>query len=169
MPESTLATDRSDPQIALDRSDPELGAELQTENNLLNLLRRASDDFRKRVLAELGNTDIGGMKKSHKLLLINLDLGGVRITELAKRTALTKQTVGTRVRQMTALGIVVLDEDPSDGRAKLVTPTSRGAQYLQESVETVRQITDEYVSVIGQRRMTQLHSTLRMLLNRIET
>ena len=109
------------------------------------------------------------MKKSHKLLLINLDLGGVRITELAKRTALTKQTVGTRVRQMTALGIVVLDEDPSDGRAKLVTPTSRGAQYLQESVETVRQITDEYVSVIGQRRMTQLHSTLRMLLNRIET
>ncbi|MCZ6706251.1 MAG: MarR family winged helix-turn-helix transcriptional regulator [Bacteroidetes bacterium] len=137
-------------------------------NNFGSLLSRVSEMYRSAILAELKESSRGHIKENHLLLLFSLDLatdlGGIRITQLAERSGLAKQTVGSLVRQMAKLGLVAHYPDPSDGRAKLVLVTENGIELLLTGVGIMRDITERYTEVVGQRRMTQLHSTLKMLL-----
>ena len=124
--------------------------------------------FQSSVLAEFKARDLRPIKETHLLLLFNLDLLGIRISHLAERSRLSKQTVGRRVRAMKKRGIVVLEPDPTDGRAKLVLLTEKGIENLLTGVGIMRDVTERYTEVVGQRRITLLQSTLRMLLEEFE-
>lgn len=141
----------------------------ELQNNLGGLLHRAALLFRSEVSKQFATTSPGRLTENQLAILLNMDLDGIRISELAARSGLGKQTVGARVRIMAEHGILDVRSDPSDGRAKLVFPSERGAKLLLESIEISRKVTVRYTRIIGQRRMTQLHSALKILLDHTDT
>ena len=65
-------------------------------------------------------------------LLRNLDLTGSRLTDLALRARMTKQSMRELVDRAEAQGLVDRAVDPHDARAKLIAFTSEGLRFLDQ-------------------------------------
>lgn len=81
-------------------------------------------------LKEEGFSDI---RVTHSTVLRRMSTAGVRVTDLAERAGMTKQSMAYLVDDLIALGYVATAPDPTDGRAKLVVPTSKGESLLVAS------------------------------------
>lgn len=71
-------------------------------------------------------------------LFHNIDPAGTRLTTIAARAGLTKQSMVELVNKAAALGLVMRRPDPCDQRAKLVLPTAQGRRllnHLQAAIE----------------------------------
>ena len=94
------------------------------------------------LFATLAAEGFDDLRYRHGAVLAYLDAGGVRATELSRRSGQHKQVVGTMVDELTALGYVERRPDPADRRAKLVCPTQRGlaqmaaARRIMAAIET---------------------------------
>ncbi len=64
-------------------------------------------------------------------LIQNLDLHGTRLTTIAGRASMTKQSMLELVNKAEALGLVERRNDPEDRRAKIVVFTPRGLEMLE--------------------------------------
>jgi hypothetical protein len=96
------------------------------------LLVRAGQLWSERVLA-IVNAEAGApvVREAHTRLFPHLLVeGGVRITELAKVLGVTKQAVQPLVAELTELGLVRLEADPSDARARRVHLTDHGVAAM---------------------------------------
>jgi DNA-binding MarR family transcriptional regulator len=74
---------------------------------------RAIDDVRSR-------TGEQRLRNSHTTLLLNMELEGVRLTELARRLGVSKQTTAELVNDLVDMKVLERVADPADGRAKLI-------------------------------------------------
>jgi DNA-binding MarR family transcriptional regulator len=88
---------------------------------------------------------------------------GSRVTELAQLAQVSKPTVVYLVNDLERLGYVERVPDPTDGRAKLVCLTKRGARAQREAREIVAQIERDWSQALGRRDF----AALRMLLERL--
>lgn len=68
---------------------------------------------------------------AHINLTRNLDEDGTRLTELARRASMTKQSMSELVDQVERTGLIEKRRDPTDGRAKLVCFTPKGLVWLE--------------------------------------
>jgi DNA-binding MarR family transcriptional regulator len=89
--------------------------------------------------------------------------GGSRVTEIAERAQLTKQTVVYLVNDLERMGYVERVADPDDGRAKLVRPTARGHAVVAEARRAVAEIEREWTALLGAQRMEDLRTSLEDL------
>jgi DNA-binding MarR family transcriptional regulator len=88
---------------------------------------------------------------------------GSRITEIADRAQLTKQTVVYLVNDLECLGYLERIPDPSDGRAKLVRPTDRGHAAVAEARRVAEEIERDWTGLLGQPAMAELRRLLEQL------
>jgi DNA-binding MarR family transcriptional regulator len=88
---------------------------------------------------------------------------GTRLTDLAERAQVTKQTAGFLVDQLEKAGFVERVPDPRDARARLVRITDRGEATLPAAAEVVARVEAEWTAHLGEERMAQLQETLTML------
>ena len=65
---------------------------------------------------------------------------GVRLTDIAERSRITKQSVGEIVTNLEELGYVERVPDPEDKRAKLVRLTRQGQTVQQAALEIFDEI-----------------------------
>src|SRR5690349_21030504 len=86
--------------------------------------RLANEELHRRI-ADGGHPDV---RLPHGDVFAYLDDGGTRVTELARRAQITKQSMGELVAHLERHGYVERVADPADGRAKLVRATSRGRE-----------------------------------------
>jgi DNA-binding MarR family transcriptional regulator len=100
--------------------------------NVGRLLNNAVRRFEGRVLELIGAAGYAETRMAHINLTRNLDLEGTRLTELAKRASMTKQAMGELAEQCEALGLIARAPDPSDGRARIITFTAFGLEWLEE-------------------------------------
>jgi DNA-binding MarR family transcriptional regulator len=98
--------------------------------NIGRLLNNAVRRFEARVLDLMGESGHTETRIAHVNLTRNLDIDGTRLTELARRASMSKQAMGELVDQCTALGLVVRAVDQSDRRARIVTFTAAGLEWL---------------------------------------
>jgi DNA-binding MarR family transcriptional regulator len=96
-------------------------------------------------------------------LFQRIDPGGTRLTELAERAQVTKQTAGFLVDQLEKGGYVERVPDPTDARARLVRITERGASTIPAASEVVAQVEAEWTDHLGAARMAQLRDALTKL------
>lgn len=78
-------------------------------------------------LHELGFDDL---KPRHGAVLAYLESEGIRATDVARRSGVHKQVIGTLIDELADLGYVERRSDPADRRAKLVCPTERGRAQM---------------------------------------
>lgn len=90
------------------------------------------------------------------MVLITITRGARRPAEIARRLNITRQSVGKTIAEMLELGLVVLDEDPNDRRAKVVSISELGHQRHRDSRDAVRAMTEELSRRIGDQRVANL-------------
>src|SRR6476659_1648120 len=102
-----------------------------------------------RVLAALREGGFGDFTIAQARVFQRIAASGSRITDLARQSQVTKQTAGFLVDQLERAGYVERVPDPSDGRARLVRITERGAQSVAASAGIVAEVEAEWTAHIG--------------------
>ncbi len=103
--------------------DESVTEELQT---LGALLRTCLDALHDQVFSELAKAGHPEVRLAHGAVFRHVSREGSRVTTLAERARMTKQSMAELVEYLRARGYVELVADPTDGRAKLVKLTARG-------------------------------------------
>jgi DNA-binding MarR family transcriptional regulator len=90
------------------------------------LLRTPLDVLHDQVFAQLEEAGFPEVRLAHGAVFRHMSRDGSRITVLAQRARMTKQSMAELVGYLADNGYVALVPDPTDGRAKLVRLTERG-------------------------------------------
>lgn len=85
---------------------------------------------------------------------------GSRVTELAERIRITKQSASVLVDQLERAGYVVRVPDPADARAKLVMLAARGREVQHVARREENAIEREWTRHLGADDMRALRSAL---------
>lgn len=133
-----------------DRQDPGLGI-------LLYVAYRALEQRAHDAVIASGITDI---TPSQARLAARIAPGGTRVSELAERARITKQSAAFLVGQLEAAGYVERVVDPEDGRARLVRLTRRADRVVSVANAEVGRVLAEWADQVGAERLQQVHDTL---------
>lgn len=142
---------------------PEQIHELRHEN-VGRLLVRAFMDFQMRCTEILQAGGHGEMTSAKLTMMYYLDLEGTRISTLAERAGMTKQSMGDLVRDLEVQGYVVRSPDPSDRRATLIQYSEAGKQFLAAAYAMKEEIDRLYASRLGETGLTDFANLLAQLL-----
>ena len=131
------------------------------------LLRLAEETTRARVYARLAEAGFADIRPAHSSLLRNLASGGSRVSELAERAQITKQSMGYLADSLTAAGYVTQEPDPTDRRAKRVRLTEKGQAAGDAMVRLSAAAEREFGALIGDAEMSELRRLLERLAERL--
>jgi DNA-binding MarR family transcriptional regulator len=92
-----------------------------------------------------------------------IDPDGTRISVLAERAGVAKQTATALVDRLERAGYVERVPDPDDGRARLVRLTAKGRRAIPVARAEEERLEREWEQHLGPRRMRQLREALTML------
>lgn len=130
------------------------------------LLIRCGQAWNDRAIARV-NAEAGRpvLRDAHTRLLPHLQAPeGVRITELAKTLGVTKQAVQPLVAELAEAGVVRVEPDPDDARARRVTLTSHGVQAMLHGTGVLEAIEREVAPELGAVEVKRLKRALTQLL-----
>lgn len=116
-----------------------------------------------RALAASGQRGFGDISPAHQLALQALAPEGMRLTELAARAGVAKQSMGYLVDELERGGYLERVPDPVDGRAKIIRRTERGWAYQRLAAEVVEQVEQEWVALLGEAEFAELKRLLTRL------
>ena len=131
--------------------------------NLAVFLRepfRIGTEILHRRFAERGHPEI---RTPHGNVFPYLDSDGTRVSVLAERAQITKQSMAELVAHLERLGYVERVPDPDDRRAKLVRSTDKGEELYAIAREVVAELEEEWTRSLGKAKMRQLRSLLEEL------
>jgi DNA-binding MarR family transcriptional regulator len=131
--------------------------------NLGTLLRDPWLELNARLTASVAQRGFPDLRPALSVVFQHLRDEGSRITEIAERAQLTKQTVVYLVNDLERLGYIERIADPSDGRAKLVRATARGTAAVEEARRIAAEIEHEWTALLGEAPMADLRRKLEQL------
>lgn len=132
--------------------------------NLAQLLRIPFQALVTELHARLAAAGYPDVRPPHSAVFAHLGMEGMRLTELADRTQLTKQMLGYLVDALAAGGYVERVPDPTDGRAKLVRLTARGVAAAHVGSTIIQNIEHDWATRLGTSEMETLRAILERLL-----
>ena len=127
---------------------------------LMFIAARAAADRIFRAVHDAGFDDV---TIAQSRLMMGVDPEGTRVSELAERAQVAKQTATALVDKLERAGYVERVPDPSDGRARLVRMTSRAEAALPVARSEEARIEAEWRTHLGAERMDQLRQALTAL------
>ena len=134
------------------------------EVTLLSLLSGAKElaiDELHRRLADEGFADI---RPGHGCVFRFIEAEGSRLTEVASRAGMTKQSVGEVVADLERLGYVERVPDPDDRRAKIIRLSERGWDAERAAKVILADIERGWAREVGEERVAELRGTLEAVL-----
>ncbi len=144
----------------------------QLENPRLpigQLLVRLLHHLRSEVFQE-GQGRATRLRFPHLQIIGNMvGVEGIRLTELAGRAALSLAACSELVNELESLGLLERKPDPSDGRAKLITPTERGRMLLDASQVSIRRLEGRWAEHCEPGAFEDACATLDQLLRALES
>lgn len=117
---------------------------------LMRRALRALSDHVERALVTAGFDDL---RPAHLAVFQHMDAGGSRVTDLAQRALMTKQSMSALVDDLERWGYMERTADPTDGRARLVRRTARGWDVERTAREAVRGFEAAWEAEVGEKRM----------------
>jgi DNA-binding MarR family transcriptional regulator len=124
------------------------------------LLHNAARKFDARVLEILSERGWKDVRLVHINLTRCLEFSGTRLTELAKRAAMTKQAMGELVDECERIDLVARTADATDGRAKIVIFTTRGKRFMGAFRDAIATAEEEMMAQFGPERLRGLKDLL---------
>jgi DNA-binding MarR family transcriptional regulator len=112
------------------------------------------------ALIEAGYTDI---RPTHGCVFRFVHEDGMRLTELASRAGVTKQSAGEIVDDLVGLGYVERFPDPADRRAKLIRLTAKGEVARGIGAGLFQEIEQHWADRYGAERIAALRNLLEQI------
>lgn len=128
--------------------------------NISRLLFTAAWLFDKRILQYVNRRGFPNLRMVHLHLPRNIDLEGTRLTELASRAEISKQSMAEIVDACETLGLVEKVLDPKDRRAKLIALTPRGRKLINIVRLAIAAAEKQLKSQVGEKAAQALARTL---------
>jgi DNA-binding MarR family transcriptional regulator len=132
-------------------------------SNFGALLRDPALALNELVSEGLAQRGFGDFRPAHGTIGQHIADQGSRVTELAELAQISKPSVVYLVNDLERLGYVERIPDPTDGRAKLVRLTARGARAQVIAREIIAQVEHDWARLLGSGEF----GTLRKLLERL--
>ena len=107
------------------------------------------------------------LRPAHSAVFMGVGSEGVRISELAERAGMTKQSMGALVGYLEQRGYVSVTPDPRDGRAKIVRRTKKGMDSQGPARRNVARVQDRWSRLLSAGEMEELVRLLRKLNDRL--
>ncbi len=102
---------------------------------------------------------------AHINIVSHIDADGIRLTTLAERCGLTKQSVWESLKNLEAHGYIARVKDPADARAILISWTAKGLDFLRVVCLGVMVREEDLAERLG----PQKAQALRRLLSELRT
>ena len=99
-----------------------------------------------RAARERGYTEV---RLAHNAVFATLYGEAARTSDMATRAGITKQSMGEVVRELADMGILQVNPDPEDGRAKLVSYTDFGIEVTEEGRRHLEDLERRFVEQFG--------------------
>jgi DNA-binding MarR family transcriptional regulator len=128
--------------------------------NIGILLRDPFQELVRRVSLGLADAGFDDLRPAHTAVFQHVEAGGSRLTDLAERAQITKQSMGYLVDHLEHRGYLERRPDPSDRRAALISLTDRGWEQVRAALAIIAVIEAEWADELGPRRMEQLRKLL---------
>jgi DNA-binding MarR family transcriptional regulator len=127
---------------------------------LTGLLDIAFDAMIAEFRSELAQGEFSDIRPTHGCVFRYVKGPGLRLTEIAERGNMTKQSAGEIVDDLAARGYVKRVPDPADRRAKLVCLTERGEEAQAHGLRLFSEIEQRWAERFGAERIAALRETL---------
>jgi DNA-binding MarR family transcriptional regulator len=145
------------PRDPTDKNDGQPGPNLGV---LLREPFRIGSELLHERFAESGHPEV---RSPHGNVFQFLDDDGTRVSVLAQRAQITKQSMAELVAHLETHGYVERVPDPSDRRAKLVRATPQGSEVYAIARRFVKELEDEWSAQLGASKMRRLRALLEEL------
>src|SRR5438874_2101185 len=140
---------------------PALPGSTQDERpNLGILLRIPFQEVVQRVSAGLAEAGFDDLRPAHTAVFQHIEADGSRLTDLAERAQITKQSMGYLVDYLERQGYLERRADPSDRRAAVICLTERGWEQVRAALAIIAGLEQEWARTLGKRRMQELRKLL---------
>ena len=131
------------------------------------LLARLLREFRAELSAPAAEHGYADMRQPHLHIFGNVGIDGIRLTDLAARAQLSLATTSELVSELQQLGYLERRPDPHDQRAKLIFPTRRGRQALDDAGDRVAEIEEHWRELLSPGRFDAMCRTMQDLLGQL--
>ena len=130
--------------------------------HVIDLLGMALQTFKSRLEAETAHVK-PPLRGSQLRLLAMTPVAGVRPTALAGLVGMTKQSLGEFVTALERAGYLQVDVDPSDRRARIVSPTAKGRKLQSRINDIIAEVETEWEAQVGPKRWATFRAVLTSL------
>ncbi len=140
-----------------------MSSELDTTAHIpmIRLLMVALDEFSQELSRRVADAGYSDIRPGHGCVFGNIDPEhGSRLTELADRALMTKQSVGEVTSDLEQRGYVERVPDPADGRAKIIRLTPRGLEAHGLGRQLIDELEGEWAERFGEDRVAALRDAL---------
>jgi DNA-binding MarR family transcriptional regulator len=145
-------------------ANPILPGESRHERpNLGILLRVPYHEIVGRIVDGLAEAGFDDIRSAHTAVFQHIRAEGSRLSDLARRAQLTKQSMGYLVDYLEQRGYVERRPDPTDRRASLIFLTERGWDEVRTALGIIAAVEQEWAHQLGAARMEQLRELLTEL------
>jgi DNA-binding MarR family transcriptional regulator len=127
---------------------------------LPGLLDIASEALFAEFRAELERSEYGDIRPTHGCVFRFVQGEGLRLTDIAERAKLTKQSVGEIVDDLVQRGYAKRIPDPDDRRAKLICLTERGEAAQAHGRKLFAKVEKRWAKRYGAERIAALRELL---------
>jgi DNA-binding MarR family transcriptional regulator len=131
--------------------------------NIGILLRGPFQEIVARIAEGLAAAGFDDIRPAHTAVFQHIKAEGSRLSELAERAQLTKQSMGYLVDYLEKQKYVERRPDPTDRRANLICLTERGWAEVRAALNIIVGIEQEWEQRLGKRRLEQLRELLTEL------
>jgi DNA-binding MarR family transcriptional regulator len=125
-----------------------------------SLLTAAGQRLAGELDASLRAAGFADLRSAHASIFMSIDPEGSRVTELARRTRMTKQAVGELIRYLCGRGYLAVEPDPDDRRAKRVRLTERGWEAISLGEQVIAQFDQWLDTTFGAAEIARLRQVL---------
>ncbi|MET1059157.1 MAG: MarR family transcriptional regulator [Nocardioides sp.] len=139
-------------------------------DHMLALLGYLMDSFRREVNRRVATMPLDGappaarsLRGSQIRLLSLTPVDGLRVTDLADRVGMTKQSLGELATTLESLGFLESVRDPADRRVRILRPTADGLAALAAGQRVIEDVEAEFRERAG----ATTWDTLREILSRL--
>lgn len=134
-----------------------------TREPLIRLLGLAFADFSEELYRRFEAAGFGDIRPGHGCVFGNIDAEGSRLTDMADRARMTKQSVGEVATDLERRGYVERLPDATDGRVKIIRLTDRGREAHRLAREMIDEIEDDWAERYGEAEIAALRATLEAI------
>lgn len=130
---------------------------------LTALLDLAFDAMLAEFQSEIDDSRFDDLRITHGCVFRYVGETGMRLTEIAGRANMTKQSAGEIVDELVELGYVERTPDPEDRRAKLICLTARGEEAQAFGFRAFAEIERAWAERYGADRIAGLREMLEAI------